>query len=81
MPKVRRRKLPPAVLDHLLQRAQERRISYDQLQELYLWLGANPTVPNGRWFKRFDGFTLCGEGELVKTFLLPGQMPEGHELS
>jgi hypothetical protein len=81
MPKVRRRRLPTAVLNHLLQRAQERRISYYQLQELYLWLASNPTVPDGRWFKRFEAFTICGEGDLVKTFLLPGQLPDGRETS
>lgn len=80
MPKVRRRNLPPAVLNHLLQRAQQRKITYTQLRELYRWLGTNPEVPHGRWFKSFDGFTICGEGELVKTFLVPGQIPEGQEL-
>ncbi len=39
------------------------------------WLGANPEVPEGKWFKRFSGMTVCGEGELVKTFLRPGQSP------
>jgi hypothetical protein len=25
--------------------------------------------------------TVCGEGELVKTFLRPGQLPNGGEIS
>jgi len=25
--------------------------------------------------------TVCGEGELIKTFLQPGQLPGGEELS
>ena len=38
-------------------------------------------VPDGKWFKRFPGMILCGEGELVKTFLLPGQTPIGEEIT
>jgi hypothetical protein len=34
----------------------------------------------GRWFKRFPGMTVCGEGELVKTFLLPHQAATGEEV-
>jgi hypothetical protein len=37
-------------------------------------------VPDGRWFKRFDKFTLAGEGELPKTFLTPGMAPTGQEV-
>jgi hypothetical protein len=38
-------------------------------------------VPDSRWFKRFPGMTVCGEGELIKTFLQPGQIATGKELS
>jgi hypothetical protein len=37
-------------------------------------------VPEGKWFKRFPGMTACGHGELIKTFLLPGQLAEGTEV-
>jgi hypothetical protein len=80
MPKVRRRDLPPALYDHLLERVQERQISAEQLRELIRWLDASPEVPNGRWFKRFSKMIVCGEGELVKTFLLATQVPSGQEL-
>jgi len=30
--------------------------------------------------KRFSGMTVCGEGELIKTLLLPGQAPKGQRL-
>ena len=79
MPKVRRRKVPAPLMFHLLVRSRERGISYAQLKALSQWLDAEPIVPEGRWFKRFDGFFICGEGELVKTFLLPGQVPNGIE--
>ncbi len=41
------------------------------------WLDREPEVPEGEWYKRFRGMIVCGEGELVKTFLIPGQLPKG----
>jgi hypothetical protein len=38
-------------------------------------------VPDGKWFKQFSGLTVCGEGELIKTFLQPGQIATGKELN
>lgn len=80
MPKVRRQKVPGPLMYHLLLRSRERGISYQQLTALSRWLDLEPIVPDSRWFKRFEGFTICGEGELVKTFLLPGQVPNGTEV-
>ena len=80
MPKVRRKNLPPALFSRLLDRVQERRISADELGQLANWLAQEPEVPNDKWFKRFSGMTVCGEGELVKTFLVPGQVPSGKEI-
>jgi hypothetical protein len=81
MPKIRRSQVPKPILDHLLDRLDLRQISYIQLSELSIWLATNPTVPAGRWFKRFGNFTICGEGEFVKTFLIPGQVPDGEEVN
>lgn len=80
MPKVRRHNLPPALLSHLLDRIQRRNISVDQLRLLVEWLDSQPEVTEGKWFKRFTGMTVCGEGELIKTFLAAGQIPEGTEV-
>lgn len=77
MPRVRRKDVPPALFAHLLDRIQERRIDARQLELLAEWLDREPEVPEGLWFKRFPGMTVCGEGDLVKTFLLPGQVPKG----
>ena len=81
MPKVRRQKLPEALLRHLLARMRERGISDGQVILLAKWLDTDPEVPNGKWFKKFSGMTVCGEGELVKTFLLPGQLATGEEIN
>ena len=80
MPCVRRQGVPEAVLRHLLDRIRERSISADQLTLLAEWLDENPEVPEGNWYRRFTGMTVCGEGEWVKPFLLPGQVPFGTEV-
>jgi len=41
------------------------------------WLDADSEVPDGPWYKRLPGMTVCGEGDLVKTFLTPGQSAKG----
>jgi len=80
MPKVRRENIPPVLLNHLLDRIQQRNISADQLGLLAAWLDAQPEVPQGKWYHKFPGMTVCGEGELIKTFLTPRQAPEGLEI-
>ena len=80
MPSIRRRNLPPLLLAHLLDRIRSRNISADQLGLLAEWLDTVPEVSAGRWFKRFPEMTVCGEGELIKTFLQLGQLPDGQEI-
>ncbi len=79
MPRIRRHGLAPGLLDHLLDRVSSRKISAAQLGLLADWLYTEPEVPEGKWFKRFPGMTVCGEGELIKTFLQPGQIAMGEE--
>lgn len=81
MPRVRRHNLPPALFQHLLDRIQSRKIPATQVDLLAKWLDAEPEVPQGQWYKRFSAMTVCGEGELIKTFLLPGQSPKGERVS
>ncbi len=80
MPRIRRHGPTPALLDHLLDRVMRRHISAEQLG-LADWLYTEPEVPEGRGFKRFPGMTVCGEGELIRTFLDPGQIATGEQLS
>lgn len=77
MPRVRRKDLPPALLQRLLDRIQQRQIDARQLELLARWLDGEPEVPEGPWYKRFSGMIVCGEGDLVKTFLAPGQAAKG----
>ncbi|PYL74225.1 MAG: hypothetical protein DMF27_14930 [Verrucomicrobia bacterium] len=80
MPKVRRRGVPRALLEHLWLRIEQREISITQLELFATWLEREPEVLDGKWFKRFPGMIVCGEGELVKTFLTANQIPAGTEL-
>jgi len=80
MPKIRRHKLPLPLLAHLLTRVRQRKISPEQITLLARWLDTEPEVPESQWFKKFPGFIVCGEAELSKTFLLPGQPPDGREI-
>ena len=77
MPRVRRAKLPDALFQHLLTRAREREIPRSDIVAFAGWLDTDPEVPEGEWFKRFPDMIVCGEGELVKTFLVRGQVPHG----
>ena len=81
MPRVRRHNVPPALFQRLLDCVQGRKTPASQLELLAKWLDGEPEVPDGPWYKRFSGMTVCGEGELTKTFLLPGQAPKGKRVS
>ena len=80
MPRIRRKRIPGALMAHLVKRIRERQISTSQLGLLARWLDSDPEVSEGRWFKRFPEMMVCGEGELVKTFLSAGQSPTGAEV-
>ncbi len=80
MPKVLRRNLPPQLYDHLLDRIQRRQITGKEVAVLVNWLDGQPEVPDCKWFKKLPGVIVCGEGELIKTFLIPGQIPFGQEV-
>ena len=81
MPRVRRHNLPRDLWEHLLDRVDSRHISTEDLGALSEWLAAEPEVPDDRWFKRFPGMIVCGEGELIKTFLRNDQAAIGQELA
>jgi hypothetical protein len=73
-------RLPSAVRDHLIERMRDRNLGLEDLNQLRLWMESNPDVPDGRWYKEFGSFKLCGEGKYPKTFLLAGQAPAGQKL-
>jgi hypothetical protein len=79
MPRIRREGIPESLMAHLIRRVPQREISTSQLGLLARRVATDPEVPEGT-FKRFPEMIVCGEGELVKTFLRPGQVPVAEEL-
>ena len=80
MPKIK--KPPPkGILDHLVKRFREGRISSSDFLDLKHWLESDPDVPHGKWFKRFKSGYLVGKGEQPLSFLSPGMAVEGDELA
>jgi hypothetical protein len=80
MPKIQWTNLPAELRDHLFDRARERQISTEDLYQLKLWRESNPEAPEGRWYKDFGSFKICGEGRYPRTFLLRGQVVVGKEI-
>lgn len=65
-------KYPSAIKQHLILRFRDRRFSAGMAQELADWLRTRPIAPDlhespAGWHKKFSSFTVCGEGEFVKT--------------
>ena len=81
MPRIKRSGLPKVLFDHILLRIQQRGITPEDLGLMAAWMDKEPNVPEGNWFKRFNTFILCGEGELVKTVLAPKQTAIGDEVN
>jgi len=71
---------PLAVRQHLLERMRDRRISIADLDKLRLWVESHPLVPEGKWYKDFGSFKICGQGSYPETFLIAGQPAEGESL-
>ena len=70
-------KFPSSVRNHLIERMRDRKITLDDLNELRLWVESNPEVPEGKWYKDFGSFKICGDGPYPKTFLLADQVAQG----
>src|SRR4030095_305472 len=52
----------------LLDRIKSRHISSDQPGAFADWLDTEPEVPEGKWFKRFAGMTVCGHSSTLDKF-------------
>jgi len=63
MPKIQWSNLPPALRQHLFDRAAERKITAEDLYQLKLWRESEPRAPVGAWYKDFGSFKNCGEGK------------------
>jgi len=78
-------KYPFAIKQHLIERIRDRRFLPGTAQELANWLQTRSSAPDldespAGWHKKFSSFTVCGEGEVVKTLFKiysPGRPREG----
>jgi hypothetical protein len=61
MPKIKWLNLPAPLREHLFDRAKERKITMEDLFALEEWRKHSPDVPEGRWYKDFGSFKLCGD--------------------
>lgn len=73
-------KLPSGIRQHLVDRMRDRNISIADLDKLRVGIESNPIVPEGKWYKDFGSFKICGEGSYPKTFLLSGQLVKGESV-
>ena len=72
---------PRALREHLSQRLLDRHITVDDLTTLRIWVESEPDVPEGKWYKDFGRFKICGQGADPKTFLTEGQAATGIEIN
>ena len=80
MPQIQRDNVPRRLLGHLLDRIRTRGVTAADLPRFAEWLDTRPEVPDGDWYKHFSSMTVCGRGEMVKTFLAASQTPTGKQL-
>jgi hypothetical protein len=66
MPKIQWLDLPPQLRQHLFDRAKERQITMHDLFALEEWRRHSPDVPGSPWYKDFESFKLCGEGQYAR---------------
>jgi hypothetical protein len=80
MLEIQRKNIPEPLIRHLVTRAIEREIGMKSLRTFDRWLLGNPKVPDGKWFKRFGDFMVCGNGAFVTTLLASVQSATGTEI-
>ena len=66
------RECPREVREHLRKRVDERQFLLPMAMDLDAWLKTGPLAPDLKeapdgWHKDFGSFTICGEGECIKT--------------
>ena len=78
-------KYPASIKQHLIERIRDRRFLPGMAEELGTWLQTRPLAPDlaespAGWHKNFSSFTVCGQGEFVKTLFTiyaPGRPRRG----
>ena len=71
---------PIDVVNHINKQMVERNISRQMFLQAMRWSLTDPEVPNEQWWKRFDGFILCGKSGIFLTVLAPHMTTIGIEV-
>jgi len=80
LPKIRFDNLRSQTKKHLIARARERHITFQEISTLQDWIATGPVAPDDDWFKDFGSFKVAGCGENVRIFLSRGMAPYGKEI-
>ena len=80
MPRIDWKSIPEGIRKHMLHRLRSRELTPLDIMKLDEWIGTNPEVPDGSWYKDFGSFKLAGEGKYPKTFLTRSQAGFGKKL-
>lgn len=72
--------MPPGIKQHLTDRLDRIPDFAKEAVGLKLWIESQPTVPEGKWFKSFGTFFVCGDGQYITTFLDGDMAPYGEEV-
>ena len=61
-----------AVRQHLIERMRDRAISLSDLNQLRQWMGTNPEVPEGDWYKTSDRLSFAVVGSWLRRSYCEG---------
>ena len=68
MPKVQWDELPAAIRDHLVDRARERKLSFDDLKKLKYGARVTPRRPTGPWYKDLGPSSCAVRATIQRLF-------------
>lgn len=65
---------------HLKQRLQERTLTSNDFIAFSNWIGKQPLVVEGPWYKKFNNFIIVGHSENAASVLTKDMKPHGTEI-
>jgi len=58
----------------------DRKITFEDLNKLRVWVDSHPDLPAGQWFRDFGSFKIVGEGQNPLSFLTSELIAFGEEI-
>ena len=81
MPKIQWDALPPTIRDHLLDRAREREVSFDDLYQLKLWRESSPDAPDGPCTRTLALSNYAARASIRRLFFSLDKLQRDRELT